>query len=115
MRIFSLQKIGMHTCGESVLAKIIQTEQCGKSNTSHAAADGTLLCVQTVWENTLVSCKMQGLVFVRIVGFLEYSYIVSAALMQICVFIGVHRVYFQSDDFEIFAGNPTCLSDIFHT
>ena len=115
MWIFSLQKICVHAGGKSVFAEIIQSEEGCKSNTAHTAANGAFLCIQTVWEDSFVSCQMQCLVFVGIVGFLKNGYVVSAALMQICILIGVHRVYFQSDDFEIFAGDLTGLSDIFHT
>ena len=34
--------------------------------------------------------------------------------MQVCIFIRIHRIHFQTDHFEIFAGNLTGTSYIFY-
>ena len=114
MRIFPLKQISMIACCESVLAEVIQTQQCGKTNTTHTAFQGTFLSVQTVRENPLVSCQMQGFVFIRIVCFLENRYIIGAAFMEICVFVGVDRIDFQTDDFEIFLCNFAGFPDVLY-
>ena len=56
---------------------------------------------------------MECFIFIGIVCFLENGHIVGAAFMEICVFVGVDRIDFQTDDFEIFlcdfAGFPNVL------
>ena len=50
-----------------------------------------------------MSAKVQGLVFVRVVGFLEYGHIIHAARMQVGVFLYVERIDFDADHTEILA------------
>ena len=74
---------------------------------------GTLLGVDPVGENPLVSGKMKGFVFVGIVGFLKYGDVVGTALVEISIFIRIYRINFQADDAEIFPGDLTGISNVF--
>ena len=56
--------------------------------------------------------KMECLIFVAVIGFLENGHIVCAAFMKIGILIGIHRIDFQANHFEIFAGNLQSLSDV---
>ena len=46
-------------------------------------------------------------------GLLENGHIVSTALVQVCVFVRVHRINLKTYNLEIFAGNFACLSNVF--
>ena len=61
-----------------------------------------------------MSCQMQCLILIRIIGLLKNSYIICAAFVKICVLIRIHRIYLKADYLEIFPGNLTGLSDIFY-
>ena len=60
-----------------------------------------------------MSGKVKSLVFVRVVGLLENGHIVSTALVQVCVFVRVHRINLKTYNLEIFAGNFAGLSNVF--
>ena len=100
--------------GKCIFAEIIQSEQGTETNTAHSPHERTFLRIDTVRKNTFVTGQMQCLIFVRIVSFLEYGHIVCTAGMQICIFIGIDRINFKTDDFEIFAGNLAGLTNVFH-
>ena len=114
MRIFPLQQISMVTGGKCVFAKIVQSKQCGKSDSAHAAHQSALLGIDTIWENTFMTGQMQRFVFVRIISFLKNGYIICAAGMQIGILIRIYRIDFETDDTEIFFCNLACFTYIFH-
>ena len=92
--------------------EIRKSKQCGKSDTTHASHQRTLLCLKTVWEYTLMPHQMQGFVFNIVIGFLEYRHVISAAFVQIPIFIAVDRINFQTDIAEIFFCQPAGFPDI---
>ena len=52
-----------------------------------------------------MSCQMQCLILIRIIGLLKNSYIICAAFVKICVLIRIHRIHFKTYHLEIFPGN----------
>ena len=114
IRILSLQIVHMKCRRQCILMKIRQAEQCRETDAPHAAHKCTLLCLETIREDTLVSHQMQRLVFIRIVGLLKYGNVVRTALMQVAVLITVDRIDFQPYIAEIFLCQLTCLTDVFH-
>ena len=87
--IFLLQKPGVHACGKGILPEIVKPQQGAEAHAPHAAHQGPLLGIDAVGENPLVPGQMEGLVFIRIIGFLEHGHIIRPALVKISVFIGV--------------------------
>ena len=71
VRILALEQIGVQTGGESILAEVGQTEQRRKADTAHAAHQCTLLRIQAVRENALVTAEVQGLYFWSSIGLLN--------------------------------------------
>ena len=61
-----------------------------------------------------MACQMQSFVFIRIISLLENRHIICAAFVKICVLIRIHRIHLKTDYLEIFPGDLTSLSDIFH-
>ena len=57
---------------------------------------------------------MKRFVFVRIVGFLEHRHIVSPALVEIFVFIGIYGVDLQTNHAEIFSCQLTGFTDVLY-
>ena len=112
--ILSLQKICVVSCRKSILAEIIQSQKSRKTNPSHATLQCTLLGIQSVWENPLMSCQMQSFILVRIISLLENRHIICAAFMKICIFIGIHRINLKADHLEIFSRDLTGFSDVLH-
>ena len=61
-----------------------------------------------------MACQMKSLILVCMICLLKNCHIVCSAFMEIGVLIRIHRIDLQTDDPEIFSGNLTGLSDIFH-
>lgn len=71
MGIFPLQIINMQCACQCVLSEIGQTEQCRERYPSHAAAQGSFLCIKAVGPNTLMSHQMQSFILYIVIGFLK--------------------------------------------
>ena len=105
----------MHSRCKRIFAEIIQSQKRRKSDAPHSAHERSLLGMEPIREHPLMSGQMKGFIFVRIVGFLENRYIIRSAFMEICIFVRIHRIDFQTDDSEIFLCNFYSLTDIFHS
>ena len=103
----------MERGGEGVLSEIRKSEERGESDSPHPPAKRPFLSVETVRPDALVSEKMERLVFDGIVGFLKDRHVVGAAFVEICVFVGIDRIDFQSDVSEILTRKSAGFSDIF--
>ena len=104
----------MIACGKCIFAEIIQSQKGTEADTAHSAHQSTFLCVQTIWENTFVSRQMQRLIFIGVIGLLENGYVVGSAFVEISIFVRVHRIHLKADNPEIFPGDLTSLSNVFH-
>ena len=93
---------------------IIEPQQSGESDTTHAAAKRALLCVKTVWPYTLVSHQMKRLIFVWVVSLLKDSDVVGTAFVKIVIFVGIDWVDLQTDIPEIFPRQLARFADVFH-
>ena len=87
MRVFSLEKISMVSGCKSIFSEVIQAKQSAKADTTHSTHQCTFLCINTIREDPLMAGKMQGFVFIGIIGFLENGYIVCTTFMKICILI----------------------------
>src|SRR5699024_674338 len=112
--IFFLEIPGMHTCGKSIFSKIVQPQKGAESYSPHTTHKGSFLGIDTVRVNPFMTCQMEGLIFVCMIGFLENRDIVCSAFMKVGVLIRIHRINLQTDDPEIFPGDLTGLSNIFY-
>ena len=83
VRILALQQIRVQTGRKRILAEVGQTEQCRKADTAHAAHQCTLLCVQAVRENALVTAEVQGFVLLVVIGLLKYGNIIGTTFMPV--------------------------------
>ena len=57
MGIFALKQVGVHTSGKSVSAEVVKAQKRSEAHAADTAADGPLLSVEPVWENSLVACS----------------------------------------------------------
>ena len=112
MRILALQQVRVQTGRKRVLSEVGQTEQRRKADTAHAAHQCTLLRIQAVRENALVTAEVQGFVLLVVIGLLKYGNVVHTALMQISVLIHVERINLDADDTEILARQLNGLADV---
>ena len=113
-RILALDVVGMHGGCIGILAEIVQAQKCRESDTSHAAHQRSFLSTDAVWENSLVAGQMQLLVLIRVIGFLEHGDIVRAALVQIGVLIGIHRINLHAANAEILTRDLAGAADVLH-
>ena len=112
MRILALQQIRVQTGRKRILAEVGQTEQRRKADTAHAAHQCTLLRVQAIRENALVTAEVQGFVLLVVIGLLKYGDVVHTALVQISVLIHVERINLDADDTEILARQLNGFTDV---
>lgn len=61
-----------------------------------------------------MTCQMQLCVFILVIGFLENSYVIHAAFMQISVFIAVERIDFYAYNLEVLACLIAGFADVMH-
>ena len=54
----------MHSCREGIFPEIIQPQKGSESNTSHAAFQSSLLGIEPIWKDPLMTGQMQFLIFV---------------------------------------------------
>ena len=104
----------MQSRSQRILAKIIQTKQRGKTCAPHTAHQRPFLRVKTIRPDSLMPQQMKRFIFITVVGLLEHCHIIYSALMQILIFIRIHRIDLDSDIPEIFPGDLHRLSYIFH-
>ena len=62
VRVLALDEVGVQAGRERVPAEVGQAEQRREAHAAHAAHQRTLLRVQAVGEDALMSAKVQGLV-----------------------------------------------------
>ena len=104
----------MQACGDGILLVVIQAEEGREADAAHAAEDSPFLGVEAVWEYALMAGQVQRFVLVGVIGFLENRDVVSAAFVQVGVFIGIDRVDFHTDDAEVLAGDFDGVADVVH-
>ena len=112
VRVLALEQIGVQTGGKRILAEVGQTEQRRKADTAHAAHQCTLLRIQAIRENALVTAEVQGFVLLVVIGLLKYGDVVHTALVQISVLIHVERINLDADDTEILARQLNGFTDV---
>ena len=61
-----------------------------------------------------MTCQMQLCVFILIICFLENSYVIYAAFMQISVFIAVERIDFYAHNLKVLACLLAGLADVMY-
>ena len=61
-----------------------------------------------------MTCQMQLCVFILIICFLENSYVIYAAFMQISVFIAVERIDFYAYNLKVLACLLAGLANVMH-
>lgn len=61
-----------------------------------------------------MTCQMQLCVFILIICFLENSYVIYAAFMQISVFIAVERIDFYAYNLKVLACLLAGFADVMH-
>lgn len=61
-----------------------------------------------------MTCQMQLCVFILIICFLENSYVIYAAFMQISVFIAVERIDFYAHNLKVLACLLAGLANVMH-
>ena len=97
-----MQVVYVEGAGKGVFSEIRKSQQSREGHAPHTAAESPFLSVESVRPHPFVAEKMKGFVFVGVVGFLKDRHIVGATLMEICVFVGVDGVDFQSHHAEVF-------------
>mgnify|MGYP000435317149 CR=1 FL=1 len=104
----------MQAGSEGVATEVVEAEQSGEADATHLAAQCTLLCVKAVWEDALMTCQMQLCVFILVICFLENSYVIHAAFMQVSIFIAVERINLYADNLKVLAGLLAGFTDVMH-
>ena len=112
MGIFPVNVVDMKCRCQCILPEIVKTKQCRKSGSAHTSHQSTLLCIKAIGPDTLMSHQMKGLIFIRIVSFLEHRHIIYTTFMEILIFIHIHRINLNSDIFKILSRNLYRLSNI---
>ena len=73
-----------------------KAEKGAKAGTTEAAHECALLCIEAIWQATLVTTEMDFGIFFWVVGFLEYGNKVGTAFMQILIIINVCWINFNT-------------------
>ena len=61
-----------------------------------------------------MTCQMQLSVFILVICFLENSYVIYAAFMQVSIFIAVERINLYADYLEVLTGLLAGFTDVMH-
>ena len=100
----------MHACSKRILSEIIKTEKRSKGNTSHPAHQSALLRIKSVREYPLMTCKVQSLIFIRVICLLKNSNVVSTTFAKISILIAVHRIDLDTYVLKVLLCNLTSLA-----
>ena len=82
MWILFLHQICVQCRSKGVKSKVIYAKKCRKTNPSHTSKQRSLLRIYAVWENSLITAKVDFLVFCGIISLLKDGHVVCATFMK---------------------------------